>query len=121
MVQFRTDQPVQVVQGHAHLVGIGEAVHGVDAENEAALDLAVEHPVHDVHVGIIDARFPLGQQPVAEVVFRRGFVAEPALSRLAKYLGRLPHQLALFFSAVTGVLALLNSSRVCHWARGRAI
>ena len=87
IVQLGTDHPVQIVQGLAHLVGVGETVHGVDAEDKTTLDLAVVHLVHDIHVRIVRSRLALGQQAVAEVVFRLCFFTEPALEQAGEVLG----------------------------------
>ena len=87
VMDFHADQPVQFVQSGPHLVGIGEAVHGVHAHDEAAPHLALVHLVHGVHVGAVLARLQLGQQVIAEVVFGRGRVAKPALEQADHVLG----------------------------------
>ena len=87
IVQLGADHPVQIVQSLAHLVGVGEAVHGVDAEDKTTLDLALVHLVHDVHVRVVRSGLALGQQAVAEVIFRFRLFTIPALEQAGEVLG----------------------------------
>ena len=81
VVYLGDDQPVEIIQGLAHLMGVGEAVHGVHAHDEAAAHLALEDAVHDEHIGVVFAVGQLGQEAVAEVVLGGGAVAVPGLEQ----------------------------------------
>ena len=87
MVQLGDHHPVQFVHGGPGLVGVGQGVHRVEAENETAAHLAPEHAVEKVHVGVIHALGGLGNQAVTKVVVRRGLFPIPALQQADQVLG----------------------------------
>ena len=57
MVQLGSDQPFEIVQGLADLVGVRHGLHGVQADDKAATNLVVVHFVEQRQVGVVAALF----------------------------------------------------------------
>ena len=87
MVNFTHDEPVKIVESRTDLVGIREALAGVDADDKGTAHLVLLGLVNGVVIGIVAIGLQFGHPAVAEVVLGGGVVTVPALEQTYHVLG----------------------------------
>ena len=87
MVNFTHDEPVKIVESRTDLVGIREALAGVDADDEGTAHLVLLGLVDGVVIGIVAIGLQFGHPAVAEVVLGGRVVTVPALEQTHHVLG----------------------------------